>query len=87
MHEFSLIADFMKKIEGIVRKENAERVVSVRVRLGALSHISPDHFREHFIMAAQGTSADGAQLEIKVSADVTDPNAQDILLESVEVEA
>ena len=87
MHEFSLIADLMKKIYVIAHRENAERIVSVRVQLGALSHISPDHFRRHFVIAAHGTPANGARLEIEVSSDVSDTNAQDILLKSVEVEA
>ena len=56
------------------------------MRLGALSHISADHFREHFDHAAGGTPAEGARLEVEVFGDVDDPRAQDIILDSVEVE-
>lgn len=86
MHEFSLIANLMKKIQNVVDAEHAGRVAVVRVRLGALSHISADHFREHFEHAARGTSAEGARLEIVTSNDYAEPEAQSILLESVEVE-
>jgi hydrogenase nickel incorporation protein HypA/HybF len=79
--------DLMRKIETIAREQNAPRIVSVKVTLGALSHISAQHFREHFVQAAAGTVAEGARLDIAELKDATDPRAQDILLESVEMES
>ena len=76
----------MRKIDAIAREQGARRVVGVKVRLGALSHISPDHFREHFEAAATGTIAEAARLDIETLREERDPHAQDILLESVEVE-
>jgi hydrogenase nickel incorporation protein HypA/HybF len=87
MHELSLIHDLMRKIESIAREHGGRRILSVKVRLGALSHISPEHFREHFVQAAAGTVAAGARLEIEQHKDEADPRAQDILLESVEMES
>lgn len=86
MHEFSLIDDLMKKIETVTASQEAKRAVVVTVKLGALSHISADHFREHFDHAAKGTVAEGARLEVHESKDINDALAQEILLESVEVE-
>ena len=86
MHEMSLMRDLLNRIKTISEKENATRVLSVSVKLGALSHISPDHFREHFVEESQGTIAEGARLEIEASSDVHDPQAQDILLKDVEIE-
>jgi hydrogenase nickel incorporation protein HypA/HybF len=85
MHEASLMKDLMRKIEEIARKENAHQIISVSVKLGALSHMSASHFREHFAAASKGTPAEGAVLNIEVLSDTDDPNAQDILLESVEL--
>lgn len=85
MHEFSLIADLLRKIEALARSEHADRVTAVRVRIGALAHISAGHFREHFVRGARGTPAEDARLDIEVSEDISDPSAQDILLQSVEV--
>ena len=34
----------------------ASSVVSIRLRLGALSHFSPEHFREHFAQVAPAGS-------------------------------
>lgn len=86
MHEFSLIADLITKIKGIARLERAKKVTGVKVRLGALSHISADHFREHFVHETGGTIAEGATLSVSESDDINDPEAQQIILESVEVE-
>lgn len=86
MHEFSLINNLMHRIDAIAGEQQATKVVGVRVKLGALAHISGDHFREHFVHAARGTKAEGARLVIEESADESDPHAQDILLDSVEVE-
>ncbi|MGE0681963.1 MAG: hydrogenase/urease maturation nickel metallochaperone HypA [Candidatus Binatia bacterium] len=85
MHELSLLADLLRKIESVARREQADAVTRVTVRVGALCHLSPSHLREHFARAAQGTVAGGARLEIETLTDVTDPHAQEILLESVEV--
>lgn len=86
MHERSLMTDLMRKIDAIVREHRAGRVVGVRVQLGALSHMSADHFTEHFVEAARGTPAEGARLDIHVDDDTSDPHAQDILLKDVEIE-
>ena len=86
MHEFSLINDLMRKIESIARDQGAGRVVSLKVKLGSLSHISAEHFREHFEAAARGTIAEGGRLEIETLTDESDPHAQDILLDSLELE-
>ncbi len=84
MHEASLVSGLIRKIEAVA---GPARVVGVTVSLGALAHISADHFREHFQRAARGTAAEGARLEVEVRADPGEPGAQDVLLRSVEVEA
>lgn len=86
MHEASLMNDLIRKIETVAREESASKVVGISVKLGALSHMSAGHFREHFAMASQGTLAEGATLSIQALTDTSDPLAQQILLESVEIE-
>jgi hydrogenase nickel incorporation protein HypA/HybF len=86
MHEQSLMADLMRKINAIGKEQNTQKIVCVRIKLGALSHISADHFREHFVQATLGSCAEQAQLDIEVLTDLNDPHAQEILLDSVEVE-
>ncbi|MFP3867850.1 MAG: hydrogenase/urease maturation nickel metallochaperone HypA [Desulfobacteraceae bacterium] len=86
MHELSLIDDLIGKIEALVREHQACRVVALTLRLGPLVHISPEHLRHHFLLAAVGTAAEGAQLNIRVLEDVTHPQAQDVVLENLELE-
>ena len=86
MHEQSLMNDLMAKIKAVVTENNAKRAVSVDVWLGALSHMSPEHFREHYEESSKGTVAEGAKLNITPSDDIDDPNAQQILLRDIEVE-
>lgn len=85
MHEASLMNDLMRKIEAVAHEQKASKVIVISVRLGALSHMSPSHFREHFALASCGTIAEGAELNIKVLTDLNDQHAQEIVLESVEI--
>jgi hydrogenase nickel incorporation protein HypA/HybF len=85
MHERSLLTDLLRKIESVARENDVARVLKVKVKLGALSHICPGHFREHFEAASPGTVAEGAALELEVLDDIRDPHAQDVLLDSVEL--
>ena len=85
MHEFSLIKDLIRKISTIAREQHASKVIGVTVKLGALSHISPDHFREQFIHASHGTIAEGARLNIEFMTDITDPQSQDVLIQNIEI--
>ena len=86
MHERKLMGDLMAKILGVAAAEGAARVTRVSVRLGALSHFTPDHFREHFEDAARGTIAAGADVVAQVEDDVASPFARDVVLASVEIE-
>lgn len=86
MHEASLMRGLMAKLESLANDQHAKRVKSVRVWLGAFSHFSAEHFREHFDQASRGTVAENALLDIEVSSDITDPRALDVILESIDVE-
>ncbi len=86
MHERALILNLLRQVDDIARAEGARKVTRVTVWLGALSHMTPGHFREHFDLDAAGSIAEGAALECTASEDIADPNATAVLLKSVEVE-
>lgn len=86
MHEQALMNDLMSKIESEARSEGARHVTRIRVRLGALSHFTEDHFREHFADASRGTVAEGAAVETELAVDPTEEHAQSVVLESIELE-
>ena len=82
MHEQALMRDVLARIEEAARAEGAARVTRVGVRFGALSHFTPEHFREHFVDAARGTIAEGAIVDAVAGETQSDA----VLLETVEVE-
>ena len=86
MHEARLMNDLMRRVLELAAKEQARRVTRVSVWLGALSHMSASHFAEHFIDASRGTIAEGAELDAAESTDIHDPNAQAVLIRSIDVE-
>ena len=86
MHEMSLMNGLMNKVRNLADEQGAKRVVAMTVRLGALSHFTAGHFRDHFEIAAAGTPAEGARLDLRLSTDERDPDAQGVVLESIEVE-
>ncbi len=85
MHEMSVMNALMNKICQLAQEQKARRVVRVRVVLGALSHMSKGHFKEHFEIASKGTLAEGAHIDAEESEDVTDPNALHVVLKSIDV--
>lgn len=58
MHEISLLADLFRKIDTVVKENEATQATHVTIQLGGLAHISPDHLREHFDRAKPGTTAE-----------------------------
>jgi len=87
MHEHALMTDLMRAVLKAAELENARAVLGISVRLGALSHMTPAHFAEHFEDAAAGTIAEGAAIDAIVSDDIHDPFAASVLLLGIEVEA
>ena len=85
MHEFSLINDLLSKIRQIAGEQAPNRLESVTVELGALSHISAEHFREHFEHAVAGSELEAVALNVECNDDSSAPTAQDISLKSVDI--
>jgi hydrogenase nickel incorporation protein HypA/HybF len=86
MHEGSLLKNLLRRVEAAARDAGVDRVLGVKVVLGAHGHISPEHLREHFERESRGTAAEGARLEVMVEEEGPRSVSQEILLESIEVE-
>ncbi|MGV7221963.1 MAG: hydrogenase/urease maturation nickel metallochaperone HypA [Nitrospinales bacterium] len=86
MHEQSLMADLMRKIEAICKEQGSKNVIGIKVKIGALAHISADHFKEHFVQASKGSGVENVKLHIEELKNINDPHAQEIILDSIEVE-
>lgn len=87
MHERALMQDLVAKVLAVAEAEGASSVARIRVRLGALSHFTPEHFVEHWRDASQGTVAEGAEVDATMDQDLTGDAAQGVVLESVQVTA
>jgi hydrogenase nickel incorporation protein HypA/HybF len=85
MHETALVRDVVHRIEDLARSTGS-RVTRAKIWLGALSHLSPEHFREHFAIEARDTSAAATRLEIELSDDPEDLHAQHVRLDSVDLD-
>ena len=85
MHERALMADLVRKVLAVAEAEGAGSVARIRVRLGALSHFTPEHFVEHWLDASRGTIAEGSAVDAAMDESLTGEAAQGVLLESVEV--
>lgn len=85
MHEKSLTDNLIKKILSLASIENASIVTKVCVKLGALSQMSKEHFKEHFDISAKGTIAENAEIDAEESTDISDPYATTVILKSIDV--
>jgi hydrogenase nickel incorporation protein HypA/HybF len=85
VHERALMDDLVRKVLAVAETEGAGSVARIRVRLGALSHFTPEHFVEHWLDASRGTIAEGSAVDATIDESLTAEAAQGVLLESVEV--
>jgi Zn finger protein HypA/HybF involved in hydrogenase expression len=84
-HEYSLVADLLRKVNALAEEIGAHKVLAVHVKLGAWVPLSSAALREHFSLVARGTAAEGARLHIS-RLRLPDDMPQHVLLERIEVE-
>jgi hydrogenase nickel incorporation protein HypA/HybF len=83
MHESKLVNDILSAITKVAEANDADHVEIVRIKIGALSHVTPEGFTGHFSLASNGTVAEGATLDITKSEDLNAPDALDVRLVSI----
>ena len=86
MHETALVRDVVRRIEDLAQATGARRITGAKIWLGALSHLSAEHFRGHYAVEAQDSIAASATLSIEVSSDLDHPHAQHVRLESIDLD-
>jgi hydrogenase nickel incorporation protein HypA/HybF len=65
VHELAVCQGLIDQLEDISRREQAEKITRVRLRIGPLSGVEPQLLEDAYPIAAAGTVADGATLEIE----------------------
>ena len=87
MHEFHLMAQVVKAVENKLRGEPKAKLTLVRLKIQVSSHLlaqDPSTLHAAFALAAQGTKAEGATLEIIPV--LPDQAAPEVLVHEVVVE-
>ncbi|MCI4372039.1 MAG: hydrogenase maturation nickel metallochaperone HypA [Thermoplasmata archaeon] len=86
MHEEALLRDLRRKLQEVARVEGDLPIRRVRLWVGALAHVTPTALRLRWPEVVAGTPAEGGRLEIDVSEDTADPDAQGIRLVELTVD-
>lgn len=86
MHEEAMLRDVIRKAEEVARHEGARRVTRVRLWVGARSHLGGPELRDRWADAVSGTALAGAELMVENSDNRNDPNAESVMLRSLDVE-
>ena len=72
MHELSLATALVEQVQRVCEAEQASAVVSIRLRMGALSGVNRESFAFSFPLVAEGTCAAEAKLVFEeVPAELT----------------
>ena len=64
MHEMSIAVPLVQQLEALAREHHAVRVESVSLAAGQMQHLVPELLVDAFAAAAEGTCAQGADLQI-----------------------
>lgn len=67
MHELSVCQAMIGQVEAVARQQQARRVSMIRVSVGPLSGVEPQLLAQAYPLAAAGSLAEGARLDIEAS--------------------
>ena len=67
MHELSVCLSLIEEVKRVARQNGAGTVTRIIVKVGPLSGVEPDLLRNAYPLAAAGTVAEKAELEIELS--------------------
>ena len=65
MHELAIVEGILDAVIPEVQKYDVSRVLSIKLKIGELSGVVPYCIHEYFKVAAKGTIAEGAKIEIE----------------------
>jgi len=68
MHELAVCQSLMSQVQQIAQREQAERITRILLSIGPLSGVEAMLLKDAFPIAAAGTVAEGAQLDVQQQA-------------------
>jgi hydrogenase nickel incorporation protein HypA/HybF len=83
MHEARVIRKLVAKVDAVAKENDAPRVDTVRLEIGADSHITSESLSGQFAVFAQGSTAEHAELDILTSEDRNTAVEFDVRLVSI----
>jgi hydrogenase nickel incorporation protein HypA/HybF len=67
VHELAICQALVEQVEQLAREQRAQRVALVEVAIGPLSGVEPQLLAQAYPVAAAGSLAEGAQLQLVAS--------------------
>jgi hydrogenase nickel incorporation protein HypA/HybF len=65
MHEFSLVTALLNQVGELMRQQQADRVISIRVNVGEFCGVDPELFRIAYDILVDTSPVHGAQLRLE----------------------
>lgn len=65
MHELVIVEGILDVIIPEVKKHHAEKILSIKLKIGEMSGVVPECIHEYFGVASKGTIAEGAKVIIE----------------------
>lgn len=65
MHELSIVASLFEMLEEKAKEKNAKKILSVKLKVGAISGVVPEFLETAFDIYKKGTIASNAKLKIE----------------------
>ena len=65
MHEMAITQSVLNIVLDAAKQAGAEKITAIRIKMGEYSDVVPVVMKEYFAVAAKGTAAEGAVLELE----------------------
>lgn len=85
MHEWGLIQALVRELAQVAAVHGGGKISAAKVRISSLAELSPAQLRRQFEIAAVGSPAAGAILQIEVVTKTLEGRADEIYVESIEI--
>ncbi len=66
MHELGLAMGVVEAVKNSLKGHKVKTVREVEIEMGELNNVTPEQMRQVFEIAAKGTIAEGAKLQVKI---------------------
>ena len=81
-----MLQDVVRKAGEVADRQSPARVTRVRLWVGARSHLGGPELKDRWAHAVAGTQLAGSEVEIETSSDRDHPNAESVILRSLDVD-